>query len=107
MIYVVILLFNHLININFYREIKDVVGGRSVFIGITDRSVEGKWRYLNGGDFPTSSEQVLFYWNSREPNNLYGAEHCAVTTVGLLGSGMNDTPCSSNEHGLCEIPINR
>ena len=69
------------------------------WIGLTDTSEEGVWRWLDGS--LASLDGIL--WDRNEPNNSGGQENCA----GLRANGFsNDLNCGSWSHaGLCEKQV--
>ncbi|XP_016383764.1 CD209 antigen-like protein C [Sinocyclocheilus rhinocerous] len=62
-----------------------------VWIGLTDRDVEGTWKWVDGST-PTSG-----FWMSAEPGG-YRGENCALTVVGEWA----DHPCTEEFHWMCE-----
>lgn len=82
---------------------------QSGWIGATDLSVEGEWRWATGPEANTQFWQGIgaanggyavggqfSYWNTGEPNDFAGAEDCAQISF-LPGSNgrWNDTGCGS------------
>ncbi|XP_050977585.1 lymphocyte antigen 75-like [Labeo rohita] len=77
------------------REEQDFVNklscGTNVWIGLTDREVEGTWKWVDGST-PTSR-----FWMSKEPNSFAGDEDCAINN-----SGWADFPCNTDFPWICE-----
>ncbi|XP_034149728.1 C-type lectin domain family 4 member E-like [Esox lucius] len=72
--------------------------GYKVWIGLTDRDVEGTWRWVNGSPLTTS------YWINEEPNDAGGTEDCAeirMTESEPFGA-WNDAPCQIPKRWICE-----
>ena len=68
--------------------------GNTVWIGYSDRRVEGTWEWLNG-----RSSGVYTNWESGQPDNFNGDEDCAVLTPGW---GWNDMQCNSLNRFMCD-----
>ena len=70
--------------------------GYGVWIGIDDKSIEGKFTYASDG------ESVKFTnWNRGQPDNAGGNEDCAHLWKGH-GFRWNDVPCSARMSFVCE-----
>uniref|UniRef100_A0A673K9H3 C-type lectin domain-containing protein n=1 Tax=Sinocyclocheilus rhinocerous TaxID=307959 RepID=A0A673K9H3_9TELE len=70
---------------------EEQVSKRYFWIGLTDRDVEGTWKWVDGST-PTSG-----FWMSAEPGG-YRGENCALTVVGEWA----DHPCTEEFHWMCE-----
>ncbi|KAK2871196.1 hypothetical protein Q8A67_023723 [Cirrhinus molitorella] len=55
---------------NFFKKMSC---GAHVWIGLTDRHVEGRWKWVDGSNIGFRS------WAVTEPNNIGGNEDCALT----------------------------
>ena len=75
--------------------VSTLTGGATVWIGLTDRDVEGTWVWESGEAVSYTS------WNSGEPNDS-GGEDCVHTNYGGTG-GWNDISCSSSYPFVCEL----
>ncbi|XP_073705510.1 uncharacterized protein [Garra rufa] len=71
--------------------VKKLSCGSNVWIGLTDRQVEGTWKWVDG------STPSYRFWESGEPNSNAGDEDCA-----LIRLGWADYPCNSNFQWICE-----
>ena len=68
----------------------------TVWIGIDDKSIEGKFTYASDG------ESVIFTnWNRGQPDNHGGHEDCAHLWKGH-GFRWNDIGCSAKMSFVCE-----
>ncbi|KAF4114197.1 CD209 antigen-like protein C [Onychostoma macrolepis] len=77
--------------------VKNIISfGDLVWIGLTDRDVEGRWKWVDGSD-------VTFrFWQPGEPNSFQGKEEdCAVTH----SPGWVDYPCDYSSKWICEKSI--
>ncbi|KAF4114205.1 C-type lectin domain family 4 member E-like [Onychostoma macrolepis] len=76
--------------------VKNISGGDLVWIGLTDRDVEGRWKWVDGSD-------VTFrFWQPGEPNSFQGKEEdCAVNR----SPGWADYPCDYSSKWICEKSI--
>uniref|UniRef100_A0AAR2L7Q7 C-type lectin domain-containing protein n=1 Tax=Pygocentrus nattereri TaxID=42514 RepID=A0AAR2L7Q7_PYGNA len=91
-----------LVIINSREEQQFVFGiGRTLWIGLTDRAIEGHWKWVDDTSLGTG------YWLPGEPNNAhYQGENCAevIHHVGSTDalSSWNDISCSSVLSWVCE-----
>jgi len=85
----------------------------NIWIGYTDMEKEGEWKLLNGELYDANDRNLdsLYYWDSGQPNNWNGNQHCgelyrlnpgddiAVSDVNCYST----TTTRNNWIGLCEI----
>jgi hypothetical protein len=81
----------------------------SVWIGASDLSVEGEWRWTDGVQFwqgtfgingmPTGG--LYSSWSMPQPDNAGSGEHCAEMTVDSL---WNDQSCAQPSGFVCQPP---
>uniref|UniRef100_A0A4W5RTP2 C-type lectin domain-containing protein n=1 Tax=Hucho hucho TaxID=62062 RepID=A0A4W5RTP2_9TELE len=73
---------------------------KRTWFGLTDRQVEGTWRWVDGTSLNTS------YWVKGEPNNLQG-EDCALVdnTQQHPVVAWNDVPCNHTNSWICERKV--
>ena len=84
-----------------------------IWIGYTDRSREGSWRFLNGDlyDANDRGQSAVAYWSDGQPdNNGYPAgtgQNCGKihNKNGFLV--LDDDECDDKFYGLCEIKLNK
>ncbi|XP_067290034.1 C-type lectin domain family 4 member F-like [Pseudorasbora parva] len=96
-----------LIIINNQKEqdfVKNISNGTSVWIGLTDRDVEGRWKWVDGSSLNSS------FWWSGEPNG--GSLQNCVLTVDHDRRwpqflGWNDDPCDRAYQWICEKNISQ
>ena len=75
--------------------------GRDLYVGLNDKAEEGIWRFpTDGTRFDPTYDGSVFKWDSGEPNNSKGDEHCAYVRS---NQQLNDGYCSGYIHGLCEV----
>ncbi|XP_053328815.1 C-type lectin domain family 4 member E-like [Spea bombifrons] len=67
---------------------------RTSWIGLSDRDIEGDWRWVDGTPYDTT----LRFWMLNQPNNM-GNEDCVTVTP---GSGWNDEKCFRFYSSVCE-----
>uniref|UniRef100_A0A8C4HRJ7 C-type lectin domain-containing protein n=1 Tax=Dicentrarchus labrax TaxID=13489 RepID=A0A8C4HRJ7_DICLA len=73
---------------------------RLVWIGLTDRETEGKWKWVDGTQLTTS------YWGPNEPNSHKGTdEDCGEIKFYDDENSWNDKPCESQNIWICEKTI--
>jgi hypothetical protein len=73
------------------------------WIGASDATSEGDWRWLDNVDFPPSpapNASGYQYWRSGEPNNN-GGEDCAIVQL-YLGGAWDDRNCGTTMSSICE-----
>ncbi|XP_058863031.1 hepatic lectin-like isoform X10 [Acipenser ruthenus] len=75
--------------------LKSRIGSTHYWLGLSDSETEGSWKWLDGR--PVEKR----FWNSGEPNNAANNEDCGI----LTSSKLNDIPCSSEEHWICEMKL--
>ncbi|XP_070998321.1 C-type lectin domain family 4 member M-like [Oncorhynchus clarkii lewisi] len=70
---------------------------KRAWFGLTDKEVEGTWRWVDGTPLTTS------YWNKGEPNDFEG-EDCALVDNTLKDPvvAWNDVPCNHKNGWICE-----
>lgn len=73
---------------------RSLVGGNEAWIGGNDRSSEGTFVWVDGGQW------VYDNWRSGEPNNN-GNEDCVILQ-GNQGGKWDDRPCAQTYRYLCE-----
>ncbi|XP_058863023.1 C-type lectin domain family 4 member G-like isoform X4 [Acipenser ruthenus] len=75
--------------------LKSRIGSTHYWLGLSDSETEGSWKWLDGR--PVEKR----FWNSGEPNNAANNEDCGI----LTSSKLNDIPCNSEEHWICEMKL--
>ncbi|MEA2014215.1 MAG: DUF1566 domain-containing protein, partial [Thermodesulfobacteriota bacterium] len=73
--------------------------GNSAWIGFTDSSWEGHWRWVTG------EPAVYTNWRSGEPNNSWGGEDCGEIISKSLPYTWNDNNCSRSQYYICEYDL--
>lgn len=73
---------------------RSMVGNKNAWIGANDKSAEGNWAWVDGGEF------VFENWRSGEPNNE-GNEDCAILQGDQSGR-WDDRACAQTFRYLCE-----
>ncbi|XP_069072515.1 C-type lectin domain family 4 member E-like [Pleurodeles waltl] len=71
------------------------------WIGLTDQDRENGWKWVNG----CMLQQQEAFWNSEQPDNVEGKEHCAtVGSYEYCGSpkDWNDDRCEKKYKFICE-----
>uniref|UniRef100_A0A8C2BXU4 C-type lectin domain-containing protein n=1 Tax=Cyprinus carpio TaxID=7962 RepID=A0A8C2BXU4_CYPCA len=85
-----------LISINNQEEqdfVKNISGGKLVWIGLTDTDVEGTWKWVD------RSNMTFRFWETGQQNNI--EEDCALTR----STGWADFPCGNKYNWICEKSI--
>ena len=73
------------------------------WIGMHDRTVEGRWEFL---DFTDSTSDLVVAWYPGNPNNAGGNEHCGeILNYQSRSISINDIPCTSRFYGCCEVKV--
>lgn len=74
------------------------------WIGMHDRTVEGRWEFLDFTDDSTSD--LVVAWYPANPNNAGGNEHCGeILNYQSRSISINDIPCTSRFYGCCEVKV--
>ncbi|XP_062975007.1 hepatic lectin-like [Elgaria multicarinata webbii] len=72
--------------------------GERYWIGLSDKNVEGEWKWIDGTDYRTTFKK----WTRGEPNDAGEREDCAqIHAVGEW----NDVGCNSKSFYVCEKPL--
>merc|ERR1712002_331124 len=82
--------------------------GKDLWVGLTDRAVEGVWRFpTDRSYFDPNDGQTLFRWHEGEPNNTGKDQECAKVYYhsSKRVNGLDDDDCSKEYHGLCEVKV--
>jgi hypothetical protein len=93
----------HLITVDTQDEFDGIVGELSgqIWVGTTDRAVEGTFVYVTGGPF------TFGHFKNGEPSNSGGGEgeDCLVLddSNGQGGPGFNDLACTTLHTYVCEV----
>jgi hypothetical protein len=86
------------------RNTADSLGVNDFYIGASDVSVEGEWRWMDGEQFwegGVDGVEVDFgAWHSSEPNNSGDCGYIAANAN--YGGRWFDTTCSLSQHFVCE-----
>ena len=82
-----------------FARTKGIPIGKGIWIGIHDKTNEGKFTYESDGKPITWKN-----WNKREPNNWGKGEDCVHIANGLYGRGglWNDLNCARKLAFVCE-----
>ncbi|KAK3597120.1 hypothetical protein CHS0354_021229 [Potamilus streckersoni] len=87
------------INFAFFKELSKQQTGvcslPTVWVGLSDISVEGQWYWLNGEKVSTT------FWAPNEPNNL-GEEDCGCLEH-WTSYNLNDRKCTDSFRFICQI----
>nr|KAF6373268.1 C-type lectin domain family 4 member E [Pipistrellus kuhlii] len=74
---------------------------REFYIGLTDRVVDGQWKWIDG----TPLKESLSFWDEGEPNNLVTVEDCAtIRDSKNPRQNWNDVACFLYMFRICEMP---
>ncbi|XP_058628325.1 CD209 antigen-like protein B [Onychostoma macrolepis] len=78
--------------------VKDISGGDLVWIGLTDRDVEGKWKWVDGSDVTSG------FWEDGQPNIPQTKEEvCAL----IHSPEWADFPCGDNSVSSTDVIAKR
>ncbi|XP_060720545.1 C-type lectin domain family 4 member M-like isoform X2 [Tachysurus vachellii] len=69
---------------------------RHAWIGLSDREMEGVWKWVDGTNLTTG------FWMAGEPNNSNGDEDCVEILGALKIKIWNDVQCSTKLYWTCE-----
>ncbi|XP_036071158.1 C-type lectin domain family 4 member M-like [Oryzias melastigma] len=69
---------------------------KRVWIGLSDRQIEGRWIWLDGSALRKS------FWYPGEPNNDGDREDCAEMKFFNKENSWNDAPCTNKYFWICE-----
>ncbi|MBQ1391400.1 MAG: cell wall-binding repeat-containing protein, partial [Firmicutes bacterium] len=90
----------HLVTVTSAGEdnfIKNLTGGKAVWIGLSDKASEGSWQWLTGESYSYKN------WNSGEPNDSAGDEGEEDYVHYSDGGNWNDNGGYKTYHFVCEI----
>ncbi|XP_066109215.1 C-type lectin domain family 4 member E [Saccopteryx bilineata] len=74
---------------------------REFYIGLTDKVVDGQWKWVDGTPFMKS----LSFWDKGEPNNLGTVEDCVtIRDSSNPRQNWNDISCFFYMFRICEMP---
>ncbi|XP_066217324.1 C-type lectin domain family 4 member E [Saccopteryx leptura] len=74
---------------------------REFYIGLTDKVVDGQWKWVDGTPFMKS----LSFWDKGEPNNLGTVEDCVtIRDSSNPRQNWNDITCFFYMFRICEMP---
>ena len=99
-----------MLNVNFfYSKIHNLIASSDAdytFIGLDDRYNDGKFTWLDGGEFNKTGG--LYQWKNENSHNTARTADCAAIKSG--GDKMINVKCQTNQlndqlkvRGLCEI----
>ncbi|XP_020555811.1 asialoglycoprotein receptor 2-like [Oryzias latipes] len=83
------------INTEEENEFISALKKQQVWIGLTDRDLEGTWKSVDG------SSLNLTFWGSGQPDDYDKEEDCGETNFEFLGH-WNDVPCHLSRQLICE-----
>ncbi len=78
--------------------VKQLVEDNYAWIGLQDKTQNGKWSHWNSG-----APVEFSNWRDEEPNNEYGEEYCAeLRNHGDWNGKWNDKNCQHKQNFVCE-----
>ncbi|XP_042859496.1 CD209 antigen-like protein C [Penaeus japonicus] len=92
---------NAFVNALGYIKGSAILESLTIWVGGSDLSLEGEWKWISGEDMPRGTPFWGDYYQIREPGGG-PRENCAVMH-GLDGFLLHDTACSLKYKPLCEV----
>ncbi|XP_019901024.2 C-type lectin domain family 4 member E [Esox lucius] len=69
---------------------------KSLWIGLTDKDIEGTWKWVDGTPLTTA------YWMTKQPDNFKEEEHCGEIHNNNNVLNWNDMLCATKLNWICE-----